>query len=396
MSAVAERADVVGITVTPDPSGAGAVVRVNAIGAGAGGWLQDVQLPSAALIEIVNTHAVEAPNSPLVIVVTTSDAGAGDLEEALLQAVRGIAGTAALELGAIGGRVDVILATPTTVPSDVEATVGYLLDDSRGGYTTGATIDLRSGPVEGRSSGGTVLITGAAGGLGFAAADAIAATGRRVVLSDRAGAALDEAGQKLNAPVIACDLTRSQDLAALAASPELSDLDAVVVQHGVGASTRFGAEYDTAVSNRSLVLNGTTVYDVVELLLPRLQANGGTVVILSSQAGLKAEEGNGPYCAAKFAAMGYVTTLAERVRGDRITVHGLCPGPVDTPLMRAAFAGFAEGLGMTTEEFTAHRLGAIPLRRAGEPTQIGASTALLLDLHATGVVLAPTGGETLT
>lgn len=384
------------ITVTPNPAGAGSVIRIDAVGAGAGGWTQDVQRPSAELIAAVNAHALNTPGDPLIAEVTVSDSEPGDLEEALVQAARGIAGTAALELGPHGGRVDVVLTTPSTVRSDIEETRAYLLDDRRGGYTTGATIDLRRGPVRGRSTDGTVLITGAAGGLGYAAAESIAATGRRVVLSDRAGEALDRAGRTLNAPVIPCDLTRADDIAGLAASTELFDLDAIVVHHGVGASTRFGAGYDTVASNRSLVLNGTTVYDVVELLLPRLRPNGGTVVILSSQAGLKAEEGNGPYCAAKFAAMGYVTTLSERLRSERITVHGLCPGPVDTPLMRAAFAGFAKDLGVSAEEFTAQRLGAIPLGRAGEPSQIGASTALLLDLHATGVVLAPTGGETLT
>lgn len=382
--------------VTSDPAGTGTVVHVDAAGAGALGWLQDVQLPSAQLIDVVNTHAIDSPSEPLVVVVATSSAEPGALEEALVQAVRGIAGTAALELGSVGGRVNVVLETESTVRDDVAETTAYLLDETRGGYTTGATIDLRGGPVRRRSDDGAVLITGAAGGLGYAAAAAIAAEGRRVVLSDRAGAALEEAGHRLNAPIIACDLTNADDLAELAASGELNDLDAVVVHHGVGASTRFGADYDLAASERSLILNGTTVYDVVEQLLPRLRPDGGTVVVLSSQAGLKAEEGNAPYCAAKFAAMGYVTSLAERLQDAGIAVHGLCPGPVDTPLMRAAFAGFAEGLGVPAEEFTAQRLKAIPLGRAGDPSQIGASTALLLRLHSTGVVLAPTGGETLT
>lgn len=391
-----ERADVVDISIKPNPEGTGCIVHIDAIGAGTGGWLDDVQLPSARLIDIVNAHAQATPGEPLVFDVLVSDSEPGSLEEAIVQAVRGIAGTAALELGPRGARVDVVLSTPSTVAGDIADTTAYLLDDARGGYTTGATIDLRTRPVLRRSSGGTVLITGAAGGLGYAAAEAIAATGRRVVLTDRAGAALEAAGLKLDAPTIACDLTEAGDLARLAASAELEGIDAIVVHHGVGASTRFGADYDTVASNRSLVLNGTTVYDVVELLIPLLKPNGGAVVILSSQAGLKAEEGNAPYCAAKFAVMGYVTTLSERLRGDGITVQGLCPGPVDTPLMREAFAGFAEGVGLTAEEFTAQRISAIPLGRAGEPSQIGASTALLLDLHTTGVVLAPTGGETLT
>ncbi|ALJ21762.1 SDR family NAD(P)-dependent oxidoreductase [Microbacterium sp. No. 7] len=372
----------------------GTIVRVDAGGAGAAGWADDVQGPSAQVIDAVNAHVAATPAAPLVVTVTV--AGAGRLEEALVQAVRGIVGTAALEISGAGGRASTVVASASTLSDDVRAVEEYLLDEARGGYTTGATIDLRGGPVEGRADDGAVLVTGAAGGLGFAAAEAIAGSGRRVVLTDRAGDALTSAGERLGMPTVACDLTRPEQLAALAASPELEGLDAVVVHHGVGASTRFGADYDRAASDRSLVLNGTTVFDVVELLLPRLRPRGGTVVILSSQAGLTAEAGNGPYCAAKFAVMGYVTSLAQALAGDRIAVHGLCPGPVDTPLMRAAFAGFAIDLGEDPEEFTARRLAAIPLGRAGDPQQIGASTALLLRLHATGVVLAPTGGETLS
>jgi NAD(P)-dependent dehydrogenase (short-subunit alcohol dehydrogenase family) len=157
------------------------------------------------------------------------------------------------------------------------------------------------------------------------------------------------------------------------------------------------AHMDPGVRDRSLRVNGTGVWNLITGLGGRLeQGEQGSVVVLSSQAGLYAEPGNGPYCAAKFAVVGLVRALAADAGNSALRVHALCPGPVDTPLMREAFAAMADAAGISAEEYMAQRLAGIPLGRVGTTGQIGAAARYLIELEASGVVLASTGGAVLT
>ena len=63
--------------------------------------------------------------------------------------------------------------------------------------------------------------------------------------------------------------------------------------------------------------------------------------------------------------------------------------------MEQAFAGLAKGQGLDPEEFTRDRLSNIPLGDAGTPEQVGKSAVFLVETSATGLELAPTGGEVL-
>jgi NAD(P)-dependent dehydrogenase (short-subunit alcohol dehydrogenase family) len=312
--------------------------------------------------------------------------------------VRGVAGSAALEFAEMGCRVNTVVATGETPASDVEAVVAYLRSDDDAGFTTGATIDLTEFGVTPKSPRETVaLVTGGAGGLGRAAAERMHAEGFRVIISDLPGNQLDKTAEELGVESIGADLGNPAELERIRRNEALNGLNALFLHHGVGASSRLDENYDSADGHRSVSVNGTSVWDTFNTFLPALQASGNaTVVMLSSVAGLRAEPGNGAYGAAKFAVVGFVKGNFRQLASQGIRLHTLCPGPIDTPLMRAIFAGNARDLGVTPEEFTSQRLGGIPLKRAGQPHHIGAAASLLARLGSSGIVLAPTGGEVLT
>jgi NAD(P)-dependent dehydrogenase (short-subunit alcohol dehydrogenase family) len=355
-------------------------------------WLDSVEALSRDLLE--HLAAASSGSTTFVIRVPSAEAVIG---QAALAAVQGTVGVAALEGAPTGRRVNSVLISSDTTERDLGEVLAYLADDEAAGFTAGATLDLRVTRGLDRVSDASlpVLVTGAAGGLGGAVAAAFVAAGRRVVISDLASEALSRQAERLQVPAIACDVTSPDDVGALAAHPALANgVSSLQVLHGVGGAGAL-SDLDPAVRERSLRINGTGVWNIVEALLPAVSVANGSTVVLSSQAGLIAEPGNGAYCAAKFAAVGLVRALANQGPAN-VRVHTLCPGPIDTPLMRNAFTGMAEAAGITYDEYHAQRLTVIPLGRFGQPEHMGAAALLLSDLDATGVTLAPTGAFLLT
>ncbi len=367
--------------------------------AGSESWEERIADPSEVFLKEIASAFDTNPKS-IVIGARVSDGpvSADPLALAAREMVRGVAGSAALEFADIGCRVNTVLSTSETGDSQIRAVKDYFSSDEDAGFTTGATIDLTGpGIAPPKPSETLALVTGGAGGLGRAAAERLHAEGYQVVISDLPGEQLDKAAQEIGIEAIGANLSEPADLEKVRTHPSLDGLNALFLHHGVGASSRLDSNYDAAAGHRSVVVNGTSVWSTFNHLRPVLERTGNaTVVMLSSVAGLQAEPGNGAYGAAKFAVVGFVKGNFERLASAGIRLHALCPGPIDTPLMRSVFAGFARDLGVTPEEFTAERLGGIPLKRAGEPRHIGAAAYLLARVASPGVVLAPTGGEVLT
>ena len=318
---------------------------------------------------------------------------------AAVEAARGITGVAALELGPAGVRANTVVVGHDTPAEDVARTVAYL---EHADFTTGATYWLTRSPtdtsvLDGSPIPGRVLVTGAAGGLGAQTARTLAAAGWTVVPSDLPGADLEELAGSLEVTSLPLDVTDARQVRALPRASQLDDgLAGVAVMHGVGTSAALGELDETAV-RRAIAINGTGVHDVLRAILPLLEGGApSAAVVLASQAGLRAEAYHVTYCAAKFAVVGLVRGLAGVLDDRDVRIHVLCPGPVDTPLMRRAFAGLAEGEGISPEEYRTRRIAAIPARRLGTPEDIADAVIHLFGLAATGVIAAPTGGESLT
>lgn len=372
------------------------VLAVEVQDGGTASWVGQVEDASRGLLlELARAIRHRPPN---IVVVVRRPYTESPFSSALLEAVRGSVGAAALEVAPSGIRVNTIVVGPDTPRGDITATLSYLDDDRCAGFTTGAAIDLAKRTSEKAvSHEQPVLVTGATGGLGGAAVRAFLAAGRRVVATDVDEAALARLADETRVPTIVCDVTEPSGVADLAGHPLIrSGLSALVIHHGVGGAGALDFLPDD-VRDKSLRVNGTGVWNVLDALLPALRRGApGSAVVLASQAGLYAEPDNSAYCAAKFAVVGLVRALARQNHPDELRVHAICPGPVDTRLMREAFAAMGAAVGISAEEYLRRRQAKIPLGRFGQPDQIGAAAMYLCGLRSTGVVLAPTGGAVLT
>lgn len=366
-----------------------------------GDWDDRIAGPSTELLELVSNQ-FSSPGLESITLSAQISGSAGQRDpfaQAAGEMVRGVAGSAALEFAEKRVRVNTVLWDNESNTEDVALSLKYLSSPVEAGFTTGATIHLEGqvatdSPPTGQ---GVVLVTGGAGGLGRAAAEKLLAEGRKVIITDMPGDALDQAASELGVDGLGANLSSLKDVEKLARWSATDGIDTLLIHHGVGASSRLNDDYDVQSGLRSISVNGTAVWQVFEGFYSALKKQkSSTVVMLSSQAGLVAEPGNGAYGAAKFAVVGFVRGNAIRVKQEGIRLQGLCPGPIDTPLMRAAFAGFARDIGISAEEFTAQRLGQVPLKRAGDSAHIGAAASYLSRLDAGGVILAPTGGEVLS
>jgi NAD(P)-dependent dehydrogenase (short-subunit alcohol dehydrogenase family) len=126
--------------------------------------------------------------------------------------------------------------------------------------------------------------------------------------------------------------------------------------------------------------------------VPTIQrSGGGAIVSTSSTAGLTGSVGSPVYSAAKGAIVNFTKSMALLLAKSNIRVNCVCPGPVDTPLNLAFFAGMPN-----PEAARAGFIGGIPMGRIGKPEEIAAAVLFLASDEAsyiTGVPLPIDGGH---
>ncbi len=238
----------------------------------------------------------------------------------------------------------------------------------------------------------TLLLTGAASGIGRAAAMAFARTGWSCVLADRDLPGLERLLADLPAPPGAMHAPRVLDLADPGQVARLGDglpaLDAVVNNAGISDDSGTGlAEQPPDRMDRLLALNLEAPAAVVDACMPRLRP-GARIVNLASGAGLRAIPWRGAYSPSKAGLIAQTRALA-RARPD-LRVTALCPGFVRTELV--------EGLIRAGRLRPEAAVGRIPLGRMAEPDELAAAIHFLAGPGAAplhGSVLAVDGGSSV-
>ncbi len=229
----------------------------------------------------------------------------------------------------------------------------------------------------------SALITGAASGIGAAAARARAAprVSRLLLLdvsADRLARLCDQLhGQHegLRAEALVVEVS---DRAALQALlwPRLQALGALQVLVNCAGVGHQNQPDDQATWHRVLDVNLHGAYHVTTLALPWM-TEGAHIVNVASVLGRVAHPRNTAYCAAKHALIGLTRGLALDLAPRGITVNAVLPASVDTPMYRHELALEAERAGMDAASFNALAVKHVPIGRFVQPSEVGELIAFL-------------------
>lgn len=266
----------------------------------------------------------------------------------------------------------------------------------------GATMDLG---IRGESA----LVVGASYGIGFESAKALAREGARVLIAARSEANLAKAAAEIGAatgqappPAFAADVTRSQDVAALAKWAEAlaPTLDMLVTAVGGSQRSSFAALTDEDWQ-RNYDFNVMSAVRLVRAFLPALRkarkpdGGAGRIVLLGAAASKMPYPNQIVSNVHKAGLLALTKTLAAELAPDGIRVNLVAPGRTLTPLWINRAADMAKKEGRSPEAVIEEFSHEIPLRRFGRPEET-AQAVLFLASHAasyiTGQALNVDGG----
>lgn len=228
-----------------------------------------------------------------------------------------------------------------------------------------------------------VLVTGGTGGIGSAIVRGFLGEGAKVAFSstrqEKADALIAELGvgeDRLKG--FTADMTKEEDIKALveSAKAHFGTIDVVVPNAGYEGKAHPVQDMTLEVFEQTYMMNVFAVMLTLKYTAPILIENGiGSVVVIASAAAYEPTAGNSAYVSSKYACAGLVKCVAMELGPQGIHVNYICPGPVDTPMMRRIEQDFF-GDSMTHEEAQAMLAGQYAMdKRYAKPEEV--ATAVL-------------------
>ena len=230
-------------------------------------------------------------------------------------------------------------------------------------------------------SGRTVLVTGAAGAIGTAVSRVFAASGAHVIGLD----------VQASDGIIGCDVTDEESVGQTLAGMQMTDL-----VHCAGVLS-VGEVLGTPVGEirRVLDVNLMSCFILAQAAGRRL-GPGATMTFLGSQAWAHGAPGWAVYCAAKAGVTRLVEALAQELGPARIRVNAVCPGAVDSPMMRRAADLIAACAGADPAGVSQRYARENPLQRMASPDEIAGVCLFLcspLASYINGASIMVDGGD---
>jgi meso-butanediol dehydrogenase/(S,S)-butanediol dehydrogenase/diacetyl reductase len=248
-----------------------------------------------------------------------------------------------------------------------------------------------------RLDGKVALITGGASGIGAATARLFAAEGARVVVTGRRPEPLQEIAEETRGIAVAGDTgdaTHAQ--AAVAAAVEgFGGVDVLVACAGISPAGTVG-DIDDERWHAALSTNLDGPMMMSRAVLPVMLARGaGSIILVSSTAGLAAAPASVAYDVSKAGVIALVRALAVDYGAKGIRANALLPGWVQTPMADRSMDALAAERHITRDEAYTRATSQVPLRRPGTPEEMAACCLFLASdesRYVTGTTLVADGG----
>ena len=245
----------------------------------------------------------------------------------------------------------------------------------------------------GKLDGKVAIVTGGARGQGGAEATLFRAEGAEVVLTDVLHEQGTSLAKEIGATFIAHDVQSEEEWAEVVrqTTERHGRIDVLVNNAGIFHRAKL-VDTDLATYRRIIDINQVGVFLGMRAVAPTMIEQGsGSIVNISSVAGLRAAPGGFAYGASKFAVTGMTKSAAMELARHGVRVNSIHPGMIDTDMMTEVTSGSAE----RHDRFPR----SIPMRRAAEPTEV-ANLALFLasddSSYCTGSEFTVDGGMTAT
>jgi dihydroanticapsin dehydrogenase len=240
--------------------------------------------------------------------------------------------------------------------------------------------------------GKVAIITGGSRGIGFETAKTFSENGATVIITSKNSEQLKNAANQLSNTVpLSADITKEEDVKRVVEETieKFGKLDILVNNAGVFPKIKQLHEISELEWNNVLDVNLNGPFRFAKFAIPHLQKTAGTIINVSSDAGLKAYEGFNAdaYSASKAALIVLTKCWALEYAKDKIRVNCICPGVVDTDMTKPF---------LKTEKDREFMDNDHPLGRIGQPGEVSKSILFLASDDSswtTGAILAVDGGQ---